>query len=86
MLHGARAPKESASHMSTSPKPTRRLPAPWSVEEIPAGFKVVDADGKSLAYVYGEDDGTRLQVGNKLTMNEACRVALAIAKLPKLLP
>jgi len=72
--------------MTNNPTRPRRLPAPWSVEEIPAGFKVVDADGKSLAYVYGEDYETRRQVGNKLTMDEARRVARAIAKLPKLLP
>ena len=30
----------------------RRFPAPWTVEKIPAGFKVLDANGQSLAYVY----------------------------------
>jgi hypothetical protein len=27
--------------------------APWTVEQIPGGFKVLDANGQSLAYVYG---------------------------------
>jgi hypothetical protein len=31
---------------------TRRLPAPWTAERIEGGFKVVDANGQSLAYVY----------------------------------
>ena len=27
----------------------RRFPPPWTVEEIPGGLKVVDANGQSLA-------------------------------------
>jgi|SRR6476646_2731270 hypothetical protein len=27
----------------------RRFPAPWTVETIPGGFKVIDASGQSLA-------------------------------------
>ena len=30
----------------------RRFPPPWSVEQIPGGYKVKDANGQSLAYVY----------------------------------
>ena len=29
-----------------------RFAAPWAVEEIPAGFRVVDKSGTALAYVY----------------------------------
>jgi len=29
----------------------RRFPAPWTVEAIDAGFKVIDANGQALAYV-----------------------------------
>ncbi len=29
----------------------RRLPAPWTVERIPGGFRVDDADGKAQADV-----------------------------------
>jgi hypothetical protein len=35
---------------------TRRFPAPWAVEPIDAGFKIVDANKQSLAYVYGHAD------------------------------
>jgi hypothetical protein len=28
-----------------------RFPAPWTVEQIPGGYKVLDAAGQSLAYV-----------------------------------
>jgi len=31
------------------------LPPPWTVEAIPGGFKVRDANGQSLAYVYGRE-------------------------------
>jgi hypothetical protein len=34
----------------------RRFPPPWIVEQIPGGFKVVDANGQSLAYVYARAD------------------------------
>jgi hypothetical protein len=34
---------------------TRRFPPPWSVEQIPGGYKVLDANGQSLAYVYGRE-------------------------------
>lgn len=33
----------------------RRLPAPWSAQEIPGGYKIVDATGQSLADVYARE-------------------------------
>ena len=30
-----------------------RFPPPWTVEALDGGFKIVDANGQSLAYVYG---------------------------------
>jgi hypothetical protein len=30
----------------------RRFPPPWSVIRLPGGFKVIDANGQSLAYFY----------------------------------
>ena len=63
--------------------PMRRFPPPWTVERIPGGFKVLDAEGQSLAYVYGvEGDPT---IGKTLTLDEAKRIASNIAKLPELL-
>ena len=32
---------------------TRRFPPPWTVEQIVGGYKVKDAHGQVLAYVYG---------------------------------
>ena len=61
----------------------RRFPAPWKVERIPGGYKVLDAEGQSLAYVYGvEGDPT---IAKTLTLGEARRIASSIAKLPVLL-
>jgi hypothetical protein len=33
----------------------RRFPAPWTVEQIPGGSKGLDANGQSIAYVYGRE-------------------------------
>jgi hypothetical protein len=46
------------------------------------GFKVVDANGQSLAYVYSRENAHIAQV---LSEDEARRIASKIAKLPELL-
>lgn len=63
----------------------RRMPAPWRVEQIPGGFRVADADGKALAYVYATDLQSEIDRGASLTWDEARRVAANIARLPDLL-
>ena len=63
----------------------RRFPAPWTVEAIDAGFKVIDANGQALAYVYGHADMRDAGVANALSLDEVRRIAANIAKLPKLL-
>ena len=45
----------------------RRFRPPWTVEKIPGGFKVLDANGQSLAYVYGHADQRDAQIAG------ACR-------------
>jgi 2-methylisocitrate lyase-like PEP mutase family enzyme len=49
------------------------------------GFKVIDSNGQTVAYVYGHADAHDAQVSNGLTLDEARRIASNIAKLPKLL-
>ena len=63
----------------------RRFPPPWTVEAIDAGFKVIDSNGQSLAYVYGHADKRDAETAKGLTLDEARRITSNIAKLPKLL-
>ena len=59
---------------------------PWTVVEIPGGFRVDDADGKALAYCYGLEPRELPAAGHlRLTKEEARRLASNIAKLPGLL-
>ena len=63
----------------------RRFPPPWTVETIPGGFKVIDANGQSLAYVYGHADPRDAAIAKSPNLDEARRIASNIAKLPALL-
>jgi hypothetical protein len=60
----------------------RRFPAPWTVEQIPGGYKVVDATGQAIAYCYGRETKADADIAKTLTMDEARRIAANIAKLP----
>jgi hypothetical protein len=53
---------------------TSRFPPPWTVEQIPGGYKVKDANGQSLAYVYGRETKADADIAHMLTMDEARRV------------
>ena len=64
---------------------TRRFPPPWRAEQIPGGYKVLDTNGQSLAYVYGRETRADADTAGVLTMDEARRVAANIAKLPNYL-
>ena len=48
-------------------------------------FKVVDANGQSLAYVYSRENASDAHMAKVLTEDEARRIASNIAKLPSLL-
>jgi hypothetical protein len=63
----------------------RRFPPPWTVVKLPGGFKVVDAQGQSLAYVYSRESEAAAGTAGVLTEDEARRIASNIAKLPALL-
>jgi len=58
---------------------------PWKVEQIPGGYPVKDANGQSLAYVYGRETRADADTAHVLTMDEARRIASNIAKLPNYL-
>jgi len=58
----------------------RRCPPAWTVEQIPGGFKVKDANGQSLVYVCGRESEADADTAHVLTMDEARRIASDIAK------
>jgi hypothetical protein len=68
--------------MAESP---RRFPAPWRADKIPGGYVVRDANGQALAYLYSRDSPTEALQAKMLTKDEARRIAINIARLPKLL-
>jgi hypothetical protein len=64
----------------------RRFPPPWTIEELnDACFVVSDASGQKLAYVYFEEEPGRRSAAKLLTKDEARRIAVNFARLPKLL-
>ena len=70
----------------TKPRPIRdRFPAPWHIEEMPAGFRIVDNNGTPLTYIYTPDERVRTSMSAALTPTEARALAAAITRLPDLL-
>ena len=53
----------------------RRFPPLWTIEALDGGFKVVDWNGQSLAYVSGHADPRDAGTAKALTLDEARRVA-----------
>ena len=43
----------------------RRFPPPWTVKRLPGGFKVIDANGQSLAYFYARENDNGAGTGMK---------------------
>ena len=54
--------------------PMRQFPPPWTVEALDGGFKIVDANGRALAYVYGRIDKRDAEIAKSLTLDEARRM------------
>jgi hypothetical protein len=64
---------------------TRRFPAPWCARELQQAFRIEDATGQAVAYVYFRKDENEARQASVLTHDEARRIAANIAKLPELL-
>jgi hypothetical protein len=69
---------------------SRRFPPPWSVDDPDTKLRqdyyiVRDANGYPVAYVYFEDEPGRRSAAHLMARDEARRIAVNIAKLPKLL-
>jgi hypothetical protein len=64
---------------------SRCFPPPWQVEQIDGGFKVLDASGQTLVYVYARETREQADIAKVLTFDEARRIAANVAKLPALL-
>ena len=63
---------------------TRRFPAPWTAVELQESFRIEDAKGFPLAYVYFADDPERRSVTGRMSRDEARRIAIGMAALPEL--
>ena len=64
---------------------SRRFPPPWRADKIPGGYVVRDANGQSIAFLFSREDETEALQAKELTMDEARRIAINIARLPELL-
>jgi hypothetical protein len=62
-------------------RPPRSFPSPWSVIEIPGGYRVDDASGKRLGYFYSWDDPAGGHHADVLSPEEAKRMAEDFATL-----
>jgi hypothetical protein len=61
-------------------EPSRRFAAPWRAEPIPGGYVVRDATGQGLAYLYSRENPTEALQTKMLTMDEARRIAINVAR------
>jgi hypothetical protein len=57
---------------------------PWTIEERGESFHVADSVGRTLAFVYFEDDPIRREMTKRLSKDDARRMARQILRLPEL--
>ncbi len=64
---------------------SRRFAAPWGVKQIPGGFKVLDASGQALVYVYAREPREQADIAKVLTFYEARRIAAGTSDRPPII-
>jgi hypothetical protein len=52
-----------------APMTSRRFLPPWQVEQIPGGYKVLDASGQALVYVYARETREEADIAKVLTFD-----------------
>ena len=50
---------------------------------MPGGYKMLDATGQSLAYVYARERQSDADIAHVLTFDEARRIAVNVSRLPE---
>ena len=63
----------------------RAFPKPWSIVEVGESFKVVDATGFPVYFVYFEDEAGRADRTQRPNRKQTGALASKIAQLPDLL-
>jgi len=64
--------------------PARNFPAPWQAVELEEAYCIQDANGFPVAYVCFADDAHQRAGTDRMSRNEARRMAVRIAALPDL--
>lgn len=59
-----------------------RLTAPWTIEDTKESFAVKTADGFSLTWVHYNYQPPGVTVGERLTKDQARKLATAISRIP----
>lgn len=60
----------------------RAFPTPWTVVELHEAFRIVDANGVHLAYVHFCEELKRRAGTNRMSKEEARRIAITMAAAP----
>jgi hypothetical protein len=60
----------------------QELTAPWCVEKIAGGFRILDGNRRPIVWIYGQHNPI---VSDAMTLDQAEEMAATIATLPEIL-